>query len=139
MLAAKEKARRMNFIRRFLYGRYGFDQLSFALLLGYLVFNLLRSLTGVRALGWLALVLGVLAVYRILSRNLERRRRENAKFMNLVGPLVRWVRMRRTIMSDKEHCYFRCPSCGRYLRVPRGKGKINITCRNCGVSFEEKS
>ena len=47
--------------------------------------------------------------------------------------------MRVTVFRDKEHRYFRCPNCGQYLRVPRGKGKINVTCRNCGASFEEKS
>ena len=48
-------------------------------------------------------------------------------------------RLRRTIHRDKDHRYFKCPNCGQQLRVPRGKGKITVTCRNCGVSFEEKS
>jgi len=49
------------------------------------------------------------------------------------------ARLRRTIHRDKEHCYFKCPNCGQQLRVPRGKGKITVTCRSCGAVFEEKS
>ena len=55
------------------------------------------------------------------------------------GPAIRWFKLRRTIHRDKEHRYFKCPNCGQQLRVPRGKGKITINCRNCGVSFEEKT
>ncbi|MCI8593818.1 MAG: hypothetical protein HFF09_01010 [Oscillospiraceae bacterium] len=129
----------MRFIQRFMYGRYGGDQLSLALLLAYFILNMLRSLMGLRPFAWVALAVAVWAVYRILSRNIEGRRKENARFLAILNPLVRWVRMRHTIRNDKEHCYFKCPNCGKYLRVPRGKGKINVTCRNCGVSFEEKS
>ena len=64
---------------------------------------------------------------------------ENARFMRLAGPVLSWLRLRRTIRRDKEHVYFKCPSCGQQLRVPRGKGKITVTCRGCGASFEEKS
>lgn len=66
-------------------------------------------------------------------------RAENARFLALAGPAIRWLRMRRTIRRDKEHRYFKCPNCGQYLRVPRGKGKITVNCRNCGASFEERS
>ena len=129
----------MNFLQRFMYGRYGVDHLSFALLFGYFILNCVRSLTHIRPFSWAAWVLLLVAALRILSRNISRRRQENTRFLNLVLPVVRWVKMRVTIHSDKEHRYFRCPNCGRYLRVPRGKGRINITCRSCGASFEAKS
>ena len=98
----------MNFIRKLMYGRYGSDQLSFFLLVVYIVLILLSGLPHLEALSWLA-------------------------------PAIRWLRMRRTIRRDKEHRYFKCPNCGQYLRVPRGKGKITVNCRNCGASFEERS
>jgi len=75
----------------------------------------------------------------MFSRRIDRRRAENAKFMTVAGPAIRWFKLRRTIHRDKEHRYFKCPNCGQQLRVPRGKGKITINCRNCGVSFEEKT
>lgn len=64
---------------------------------------------------------------------------ENARFLALAGPAIRWLRMRRTIRRDKEHRYFKCPNCGTVSAVPRGKGKITVNCRNCGASFEERS
>ena len=42
-------------------------------------------------------------------------------------------------MKDREHRYFKCPSCGQQMRVPRGKGRITVHCRSCGATFEEKS
>ena len=114
----------MNFIQRLLYGRYGWDQLNFCL-------------TGTALVLYLLCI--VAALYRMLSRNYARRRAENTKFLTVAGPAIRWFKLQRTIHRDKEHRYFKCPNCGQQLRVPRGKGKVTITCRNCGVSFDEKT
>lgn len=126
-------------IQRFMYGRYGTDQLNQFLLAVYLVALLLYLFTGWPLLYLLTLLLAAGLIFRSLSRNYAARRAENAKFLKQAGPLVRWVRLRRTIRRDKEHCYFKCPNCGQHLRVPRGKGKITVTCRACGTSFQEKS
>ncbi len=123
-----------------MFGRYGTDQLSLFLLAVYVILAVISRFSYyLYFLSWVALIPLVLAVLRMFSRNLERRRAENAKFLSLASPFVRWFKLRRTIHRDKDHCYFKCPNCGQYLRVPRGKGKITVTCRNCGVSFEEKS
>lgn len=129
----------MNFFRKLMYGRYGSDQLSFFLLITYVVLILLSGLPHMGFLSWVALVVLLWDLFRMFSRRIDRRRAENARFLHMVEPAVRWVKMRRTIHRDKEHRYFRCPSCGQYLRVPRGKGKITVSCRNCGASFEERS
>jgi len=128
-----------NAIQRFMYGRYGNDQLNLCLILIYLPLYLLSAVTGFELIYYLATALLLLALFRMLSRNLTRRRAENAKFLEKTGPLARWLRFQRTIRRDKEHRYFQCPSCGQHLRVPRGKGKITVTCRGCGASFQEKS
>lgn len=128
-----------NALQRFMYGRYGSDQLNVFLLVAYLVLLLLSGLPGLRLLETISFLLMVWSLFRMLSRNYAARRAENAKFLKLVGPVVRWYRLRRTILRDKEHRYFKCPSCGQQLRVPRGKGKITINCRSCGASFQEKS
>ena len=129
----------MNYLRKLMYGRYGSDQLSLFLLFFYVALVLLANLPFMGWLTWAALVVLLWDLYRMFSRRHDRRRAENARFLALFGPVIRWVKMRRTIHRDKEHCYFKCPSCGQYLRVPRGKGKITVSCRNCGASFEEKS
>ena len=97
------------------------------------------GLPHLEALSWLALAVLLWDLFRMFSRRIDRRRAENARFLALAGPAIRWLRMRRTIHRDKEHRYFKCPNCGQYLRVPRGKGKITVNCRNCGASFEERS
>lgn len=129
----------MNWLRRMMYGRYGGDQLSWFLLAVYVLLSLLSGLPHLGILSWAALAVLVWSFYRMFSRRYDRRRAENARFLSLAGPAIRWVKMRRTILRDREHRYFRCPNCGQYLRVPRGKGRITINCRSCGVSFEEKS
>ena len=92
-----------------------------------------------QVLYWLSLAVLFLLLFRTLSRNAARRRAENAKFLQVAGPVIRWWRFQRTAHRDKEHRYFKCPNCGQQLRVPRGKGKITVTCRSCGASFEERS
>lgn len=129
----------MNLIQRFFYGRYGWDQLNLFLAGLSLVLYVVDLFVRTPVLYLLYTILLLLALLRMLSRNFSRRRAENTKFMVLAGPVIRWVKLRRTIRRDKEHRYFRCPNCNQQLRVPRGKGKITITCRNCGVSFEEKT
>lgn len=129
----------MGWLRRFMYGRYGGDQLSWFLLAVYVLLVFLSGLPHLGILSLLAWVVLIWSLYRSLSRQFAKRRAENARFLTMAGPAIRWFRMRRTICRDKEHRYFRCPNCGQYLRVPRGKGRITVSCRNCGVSFEEKS
>ena len=105
----------------------------------YLLLYLLSSLLHSSILSLLSTLVAAWCIYRMFSRRIDRRRAENAKFMTVAGPAIRWFKLRRTIHRDKEHRYFKCPNCGQQLRVPRGKGKITINCRNCGVSFEEKT
>ena len=128
-----------NAIQRFMYGRYGNDQLNLFLIGAYLLLYLAYALTRLVPFYWLSLVLLFFTLFRMLSRNLTRRRSENAKFLALSGPIIAWFRLRRTIHRDKEHRYFKCPNCGQQLRVPRGKGRITVTCRGCGATFQEKS
>lgn len=129
----------MNMLRKLMYGRYGSDQLSFFLMAVFLVLYAISSLAHLSFLYWIGLALLFWNLYRILSRKTDRRRAENARFLELFGPVIRWAKMRRTIHRDKDHRYFKCPNCGQYLRVPKGKGTITVCCRNCGVSFQETS
>lgn len=128
-----------NAIQRFMYGRYGNDPLNMFLMGLYLLVYLVFIFVRVEPLYWISFALLLITLFRLLSRNIERRRLENAKFMRAAGPAISWFHMRRNIHRDKEHVYFKCPNCGQRLRVPRGKGQITVTCRACGASFQEKS
>lgn len=122
-----------------MYGRYGNDQLNMVLVLLSLALYLVFVVTSWTFLYAVSFMLMAAALFRCLSRNYDRRRAENGRFLSLVQPVTRWYRLRRTIRRDKDHCYFKCPNCGQQLRVPRGKGRITVTCRGCGASFQEKS
>lgn len=129
----------MNFLQRLMYGRCGADQLGFALMGVYLVCYLLSAFIRSSLLRLLGLVCLILALLRMFSRNLPRRRAENDKFLEAVRPIIRQHNVNKCRRQDKEHCYFKCPNCGQQLRVPKGKGRISITCRSCGASFEKKT
>ena len=128
-----------NAIQRFMYGRYGNDQFGFFLLGLSVVLSLLASLFDLGLLNLLAEVAIIDALCRMFSRNTYKRREENAKFMRRFNPFLKWFRLQQTMRKDKAHRYFKCPNCSQYLRVPRGKGKITVTCRSCRASFQEKS
>ncbi|MEG2000238.1 MAG: hypothetical protein RR053_02425, partial [Evtepia sp.] len=81
----------------------------------------------------------VYCAFRFFSRKHDRRQAENARFMSLVQSVTRWFHLKYSRHMDKQHRYFKCPNCGQQLRVPRGKGKIQVFCRTCGTHFEAKS
>ena len=129
----------MGWLQRFMYGRYGNDQLNLTLMGAYLALYVLAALFRLSLAARLAPILILIALLRMLSRNISKRRAENDKFLEIVRPLVHRYNVNKSRRQDREHCYFKCPNCGQQLRVPKGKGKISITCRSCGVSFEEKT
>jgi hypothetical protein len=128
-----------NAIQRFMYGRYGNDQFGFFLLGLSVALSLLATILDLGILNLLAEVVIFYALFRMLSRNTYKRREENNKFLRKVNPFLKWFRLQQTMRKDKAHRYFKCPNCSQYLRVPRGKGKITVTCRSCKASFQEKS
>ena len=127
------------FLSRFMAGRYGTDQLNSTLMVTYLALYLISLLSGWNILYWVALVLLFVTLFRCLSRQVERRRAENAKFLQLVRPLSRRLKNMKVRLKDKDHRYFKCPNCKQQMRVARGKGRITVHCRSCGATFEEKS
>lgn len=117
---------------RFMEGRYGVDKLNSALLwtgLGLVVVALfVPFMLPDLILHMLAYVLMGIVIFRALSRNTYKRYQENRKFLMLVDRL-----------KDRKHKYFQCPRCHQPVRVPRGKGKIAITCPKCKEKFVKKT
>nr|WP_297179259.1 hypothetical protein [uncultured Agathobaculum sp.] len=130
----------MNFLRRFMAGRYGGDQLNNALLVLSLLLILLERFTHWRWMTIPVLVLLVLCYFRVFSRNIQARYAENQRFLRWWGQIG--VRLRNAglrFQDRKTHRYYKCPHCKQRLRVPRGRGKINITCPHCRTQFIRKS
>jgi len=123
--------------------RYGADELGRFLSISALgsLFLALISSGGVKSI-FAACSMGLLVwcYSRILSRNLSRRRAENNKYLQKRGAVMDWFCLKRDCFSQrKEYAFFRCPGCGRTVRVPRGKGHIRITCPHCGYTFDKKT
>jgi len=121
-------------------GRYGGDQLSLALIVLSLLLSSIANMFRQPVLSVIACIpLGV-CIYRMLSRNISKRSMENYKFMMLLSPVYSWLRRLPLRIHDlKYYRYFKCPGCKAQLRVPRGKGKIIVTCPKCKTEFMKKS
>lgn len=128
---------------RFMAGRHGNDQFNNFILIVSLVIMLIASFTGGTVsyiLLGAAVLLLLYSYFRMFSRNVNRRREENGKYMRLRYKLQAALRLRRERwVQRKDYKFFTCPSCRTTLRVPRGHGKIKIVCRKCGSSFTGKS
>lgn len=125
-------------LRETMVGRNGFDKLSITLIVLSLVLNSFNRVFPLIML--FALILMIYAIWRAFSKNLAKRREENYRFTHIVGDIgesfAQW-RFRR--QQAKQFKFFVCPSCKSKLRVPRGKGKISITCPKCGQKFGGKT
>ena len=119
-------------LRQFMMGRYGTDKLNMLILGTGLVIslvcmfirvplvNLILTVISYGLMGW--------AIFRTLSRNTYKRYQENRKYLMLLQRI-----------KDKEHRYFDCPRCRQQVRVPKGKGKIAISCPKCKEKFIRKT
>lgn len=132
-----------------MYGRYGNDEMGFALWMIALVTMIAGGIMGMfttvanSALSYIVMFLRLVSVVllvwmlvRMFSRNIAKRRAENYKW------LAFWRRVKalfRKCPDRKTYRYFKCPSCRQTVRVPRHKGKINITCPKCGTKFIKKT
>lgn len=125
--------------QRFMSGRYGFDQLNgFLCILSLILVVLGAWLSGF--LYWLGLALLLWCYYRIFSRNIQKRYAENMKYLSLRNQAKDWLaRQKLRFDQRKVYRYFKCPHCKQSIRVPRGRGRISITCPKCGTSFIKKS
>lgn len=124
---------------RFMYGRYGGDQLNTTLILLYLLFAILGMLSGWPLFSLLMFATMVWTIFRMLSRNLAARRRENDAFLKLWRPVKDWFFLQKNRIRDcRTHVYHTCPHCKATLRLPRKKGKHTVRCPRCGDKFEMK-
>lgn len=135
----------MNWLRRMMIGRYGADQLSVALFIFYLLLAFITQFMRLNYFLYSVFVLIsfiplALCFFRMLSRNTSKRYQENYRFLKWWNPTAQWFRNLGARMNDrKTHRYYKCPNCSSTLRVPKGKGKICITCPVCRKEFIKKT
>ena len=141
-------ARVRDAMARFMYGRNGVDQLNIAMLwvsigADLLATILMRQQNGLAYVGLVlyygSVVLWVLVLFRMFSRNLYKRQAENQKWLQARSRRRGAASAAKARRADKEHKYFTCKRCKTICRVPVGKGKVIITCPKCGAEIHGKT
>ena len=127
-------------LRRFMIGRYGTDGLNQFLSIASLVLLLIAIVSRVSLFTWLGVALLVFCYYRTFSRNIAKRTQENYQFYAIKDRFTGKVNgLKDQWANRKLYHYYRCPQCRQKLRVPRGRGRIQISCPRCGTQFIKKS
>lgn len=129
---------------RFMQGRYGIDQFSQFLIVCGVIFVLLPAFFDWGIAGLILYFLGwVMVIYsyiRIFSRNVSKRYAQNQAFLAKTSGIRTFFSKQKYMWKQRRvyHIY-KCPGCGQKIRIPRGKGKIEVRCPKCGTTFIKKS
>lgn len=126
-------------LQNWMTGRYGSDELSFTMLVIYLGICIFSVFADIQILQLFGLAIILWSFFRILSRNIPARQAENEAYLKFLSSIGMKSRARKARRQDKEHRYYRCKKCGAVMRVPRGIGKIEITCPKCGEKITKKA
>lgn len=121
-------------------GRNGSDELgAFAMVIAFILL-VLNIFLHTLFINIVAIALMGYAWWRMSSKNLEARESENNTFVELAGPVTRWLRNPGAAMAEsRTYKHLKCPECGQHVRVPRKKGKIRVTCPSCKHKFEART
>ncbi|MGN0522306.1 MAG: hypothetical protein ACI4IQ_06675 [Eubacterium sp.] len=128
--------------QKFMTGRYGMDQLFRALLIFYLIIIIIANIVyryskiSYTALWIMSLVLIIFAFFRVFSKNIEARRSENATWLKFTWKFKQSARLTKDKLKQrKTHKFIKCKKCKKVLRLPKHKGKINVSCPHCHSQF----
>ena len=127
-------------LAQFMVGRYGMDQLS--QFIGWLcfVFIVIGFFVARPVFSLLTLVLILVMYFRVFSKNISARYAENQKYLTYSARVRGSLNKTKGRLLDlRTHHIYKCPSCGQKIRVPRGKGKIEISCPKCRTKFIKNS
>lgn len=123
-------------LQSFMYGRYGNDKLNTAILAVWVVLAFLNIFLNSIIIYTIYSLLCILYLFRMFSRNIAARRRENEKFLQIFGKAVSRAEKQKSYAEDREHKYVKCKHCSAQLRVRRVKGKHTVKCPKCGANFD---
>ncbi len=127
-------------LARFMMGRHGADNLGIFTLITGLVMSILGSFTGIGLFSLLGFALYIWTLFRMFSRNNEKRAAENRKYIELTSGWKTKIRQFfRRMKTRRDYKSFKCPNCKVLLRLKRGSGEKEITCVRCGFQFKQKS
>lgn len=123
-------------LRSSMTGRYGFDELSKFLSWFAIILLVINLITNFYIFYVLALVSVIYSIFRTYSKNFSQRQKERQFYLKYTGKIKSWYNLRKRIWSERKYNkYLKCPKCKAYLHVPKGRGKIIITCPKCKNEF----
>ena len=128
----------MNWFRNFMYGRYGADQLGNFLFVFYIILAILSFVYPPIMILCYATI--IYSLFRMFSKQYYKRRAENEWYLNKTEGIRKFFnRQKNQWKYRKTHKYLKCPHCKQYLRVPKGKGDITVTCPKCHQQFDQRT
>ena len=126
--------------QQFMNGRRGPDDLANLCVWVAVILAIVDLFMHTGWLSWVSMALVVYAVWRMCSKNVYARMSENDAFLTSMGPVRPWLQNPGRAANElRTYKHVKCPSCGQKVRVPRGKGKLRVTCPKCHEKFEVKS
>lgn len=129
-----------NRFARFMSGRYGIDAFSKMLLYTSIILYVINIFTYSDVLSMIAMLMLVYCYFRMFSRNVYKRALENQSYLEKTQKIrAKKDKFLRNLKSRKTHHIYKCPNCKQKIRIPKGKGRINIRCTKCGTEFIKKS
>ena len=120
-------------IQRFMMGRYGIDGLFYFLFAIYFILSIVNTFANSFIIYLISLLLLFVMFFRVLSRNIYKRQRENAKFLSVYNKVKTKLKIRK---YDPYHVFRKCPKCKTTLRLPRRNGKHTVCCPKCKTDFK---
>ena len=127
-------------MQQFMVGRYGADELGRFISVSTLVCLLVSLFTKWGILYWIGLFLIFYTYFRMFSKNVSKRYQENQKFLTLrYKAVAKWSIMKKHFLERKIYRFYKCPQCKQKVRVPKGRGKICITCPKCKQELHKRS
>lgn len=123
----------------FMQGRYGIDQLNSFLMIVCIGCFVISIFIQSSIIVFVAYATWLIVIFRMFSKNIYARNRENEKYLNLFSPVSRFLELKLMNRQDPSHKYFCCPNCKQKVRVPKGHGKVIVTCPSCQTKFEKRT
>lgn len=127
-------------IMRFFQGRYGMDELGNCMVWITLIAFVLNLFVDFAPLYWIAVILLIFSYSRMFSKNYARCNAQNRWFLDKTRGIREYFAKVASHQAMRKHYHiYTCKKCKQKIRVPKGKGKIIVTCPKCKNEFTKKS